>query len=446
MKLFAYQDMDITRAIDEGQKSIFLAYEQALGKTITAVEFAKRLGLKSIIVVAPLSTRRSWEATVKSQIPDAVFYHLEDSMKSFRSGSFTRLKKGEPGWYFIGWEFMRTGAITGNHADLIIADEVHRIQNRESWTRHTLQWISSDYKIALSGTPSANKPEGLFPPMNWLWPERYKSYTHWVKTFWHTLGNRAVPKLDREIIPGGVIRDMPFFIRRLKKDHRGDMPPVLPTIEVSCEMAPLQRKIYNQFQELALVWLGEHPLLAAVPFTQSLRLRQLTLGVPIIVDHQVTFAENAKSSKIDALVEIIEDRSPEETYFVLSPSARFIPVVISRLRKAGITAEAYTGKTEQKERERLLREFGGSFRVLVAGIAAVAEGLDGLQHKCSNGVWLSKHVNALLNTQAGERLDRPGQLESVQWWNLIAPDTIDEGTEDRLRAIGNKLSDLYDPR
>ena len=74
----------------------------------------------------------------------------------------------------------------------------------------------------------------------------------------------------------------------------------------------------------------------------------------------------------------------------------------------------------------------------------MAEGLDGLQYKCSNGVWLSKHVNAMLNAQAGERLDRPGQTDSVQWWQLMAPGTVDEDTEERLQEIGKKLADLYD--
>ena len=445
MDLFSYQESDVARAVRDGHKSIFLAYEQALGKTLAAVDFAPRVGVETVVVIGPLNTRRSWEKTVREQIPDAPFFYLENTKASLERGVFTNLRDQVPGWYFIGWEFMRTGAITGQYADMLIADEVHRIQNfGKAWTSHVIRFIGSEYKVALSGTPAANRPEGLYSPMNWLWPERYPSYNLWVRKFWLTIGNRAVVKLDREVSPGAVIRDMPFFVRRLKRDHRGDMPPVLRTIEVACEMTPAQRKVYKQFHDRALAWLGEHPVAAFIPFTQNLRLRQLTLGVPIVVDGEVTFAENSKSSKVDALIEIISDGSPQETYFVLSPSARFIPVVVSRLRKAGITAEAFTGATKQKERDRLVDELGATYRVLVAGIAAVAEGLDGLQYKCSNGVWLSKHVNAMLNTQAGERLDRPGQTESVQWWQLMAPGTVDEDTEDRLQEIGTKLADLYD--
>jgi len=444
IKLFDYQEEDVSRAIAEGHKSIFLAYEQALGKTVTAVEFAKRVGVETVVVIGPLSTRRSWEKTVKEMIPDAEFYYLENNKKAHDRGTFLRLAEKAPGWYFIGWEFMRTGAITGKYADMVIADEVHRIQNYgKSMTSQTIRWIDSEYKVALSGTPAANRPEGLFSPMNWLWPKRYRSYHKWIEMFWRTMRDGAVIKLVRELTPGGVVADMPFFVRRLKKNHRGDMPPVMPDIEVSTPMTAAQRKIYKQFDELSLAWVGDTPVPTSNTLVQDLRLKQLTLGVPTVIDGEVTFALDCKSTKIEALIEILKD-NPDSTFFVLSPSRPFVDVVVHRLNKAKISAEAYTGDTSQKRRDVLVETLGTDYRVLVATIPTVAEGLDGLQFVCSRGVWLSKHANAMLNTQAGERLDRPGQTESVQWINMIAPDSKDENTEERLYEIAADLSALYD--
>lgn len=443
-KLFDYQEEDVARAIDGGHKSIFLAYEQALGKTITAVEFARRVGVETIVIIGPLNTRRSWEKTVKAQIPDAPFYYVENKPAAHKAGVFTKLASKQPGWYFIGWEFMRTGAITGSYADMVIADEVHRIQNYgKSMTSQTIRWVDSEYKVALSGTPSANRPEGLFSPMNWLWPERYRSYHKWIEKFWRTLRDGSIIKLVRELTPGGVTNDMPFFVRRLKKDHRGDLPPVMPDIEMSTPMTPAQWKIYNQFADLSLAWIDGVPQSAAHTLVQDLRLKQITLGVPSVVDGEVTFADNCKSPKLDALVELLKD-NPEDTFFVLSPSRPFVSVVVNRLNKLGIKARAFVGDTKQTERDELVTTFGDDYRVLVATIPTVAEGLDGLQHKCSRGVWLSKHSNAMLNSQAGERLDRPGQTEPVQWWNMVAPDTKDVDTEERLYEIGDTLAELYD--
>jgi SNF2 family DNA or RNA helicase len=278
--------------------------------------------------------------------------------------------------------------------------------------------------------------------MNWLWPKRYKSYYKWIEKFWRTLRDGAVIKLVRELEPGGVTRDMPFFVRRMKKDHRGDLPPVMPDIEISTPMTPAQRKIYDQFDKLSLAWVGDTPVPAAHTLVQDLRKKQLTLGVPIVIDGEVTFAENCKSSKLDALIELLKDN--DGTFFVLSPSRPFVDVVVARLNKAGIRAEAFVGDTKQKRRDELVETLGDEYRVLVATIPTVAEGLDGLQYKCSRGVWLSKHANAMLNAQAGERLDRPGQTEPVQWWNMVAPDSADEDTEDRLEEIADGLAELYD--
>ena len=445
IKLFDYQEEDVSRAIREGHKSIFLAYEQALGKTIAAVEFARRTGVETVVVIAPVNTRRSWEKTVKEMIPDAEFYYLENTPAAHKRGTFVRLAEKAPGWYFIGWEMMRSGAITGSYADMVIADEVHRIQNfGKSLTSKTIRWIDSEYKVALSGTPAANRPEGLFSPMNWLWPERYKSYYNWIDKFWRTIRDGAVIKLVRELTPGGIVADMPFFVRRRKADHRGDLPPVLPPIDIICEMTPAQRKIYKQWDKLALAWIGDTPIAASNSLVNDLRLRQITLGVPVVVDGEVTFAENTKSSKLDALIALIKDGGDDETWFVLCPSKPFVEVAVPRLNKAGIKSAAFTGDTKKKDRDTLVETLGQEFRVIVATTPTVAEGLDGLQHVCSSGVVLAKHANWMLNVQAGERLDRPGQTMPVQWYNFISPDTRDEQAELNFGETSETLAELYD--
>lgn len=446
MQLFSYQQEDIDRVIAEGHKSVYFAYEPALGKTLTAVALAHRWEAGSKVVVAPRNTLRGWERTILDQDPDAKIYRLENTTKGHKAGGFLRLAEGATAWYLITWELMRTGVITGSQPDLIIADEVHRIQNYgRSLTSNTFRYFTSEYKIALSGTPAGNRPEGLFSPINWLWPKRYKSYHKWIENFWRTIRNGSIIQLVRELVPGGVVADLPCFVRRRKADHRGDLPPVLPDIELTAPMTRAQRKIYKQFEDAALAWLGDHPVAASIPLVMDLRMRQVTLGEPIVnEDGKVDFDLNCKSAKIEELITLIKDNPEDETFFVLSPSAAFIPVVVHRLNEAGIKAEAYFGDTKQKERDRLVDELGHTYRVLVAGIAAVAEGLDGLQHKCSTGVWLAKHSNAMLNTQARERLDRPGQKDSVQWYNLIAPDTKDEATEERLDDIAQSLASMID--
>lgn len=446
--LYDWQEEDVCKALEHD--SWFIAYEMGLGKTVVAVEWAKRKGVQTAIVVCPLNTRRSWEATIKEQMPGTDVYWLENTPKHVSAFGF--LKVDKPGWYLIGWEMMRGGAITGKSADLIIADETHKQANYgRSNQAIFIREIESKYKLALSGTPAANKPEGIFGTINWLWPKRYKSYWNWVEKFWRVKRNGNTFDLIRELHPGAIIADIPMFTRRLRKDHRDDMPAVLPEIPIMVELSAAQRKLYARLEEEAGAWLDEDNFMStAIPLVQDIRLRQIALAVPTMVKNkdgldEVTFKPNAGSSKIDALIEVLKSPSTgEESFLVLTHSAKVIPTVVHKLEKAGIKARGFSGDTKTEERDWLLDNLGGEYRVLVAGIAAIGEGTDGLQYKCHNMFWLSKHPNWLLNKQASMRLDRPGQTEPINQWYTYAEHTVDVTSLERLDEIEENLEAMLD--
>jgi hypothetical protein len=444
--LLAWQEEDVTKALEHN--SWFNTYEMSLGKTLTTVEWARRKGAETILVVCPLNTRHSWESTIKGQIPDAYVRRIGSGPEDITS--MLDIRDNKPGWYLISWEMMRQGAVVEDTFDLIVADETHKQANYgKSDQARMIRKINSKYKIALSGTPSANRPDGIFSTLNWLWPEQYKSMWNWVDTYWIQRRNGAVVDLIREINPGQIIRDIPMFTRRLRKDHMEDMKGVAEPIIVDVALTAAQRKIYDQFDDLALAWIGDTPVGTPYPLTQDIRLKQVALGNPTVVKDEygqpvVTFKLDAKSSKIEALLEIIKDQPEEETFLVLVHSAKFVPTVVHQLRKKGIMAEGFAGNLKESERERILTEFGTTFRVMVAGIAKIGEGTDGLQYVCHNMIWMSKHANALLNTQAGARLDRPGQKELINVWEIRAINTRDWATEERLSEIKYSLDTMID--
>lgn len=436
--LYLWQEADVQKAMSHD--SWFNAYEMGLGKTLVSVEWAKRKGVDTAVVVCPLNTFDSWTREIESQYPGMPVRPLLNEKPYV--GNFARLNKGERGFYLIGWEMMRTGALTGVTADLVIADETHKQANYgKSLQSILIRYVNSKYKLALSGTPAANKPEGIFATLNWLWPKQYSSLWKWVDQYWRTIRSGAVIELVRELTPGGVIKDIPMFTRRLRKDHRDDMPAKLPEIGIPVRLTPAQQKLYDRLLGEAGVWLDDENFMStSVSLVQDLRLREICLAVPTMIDDQVTFKDNAKSAKIDALLEVLTQSDLEEqTFLVLTHSAKIVPIVVEKLRKKGITAQGFTGESKAD-----LKEFGSTYQVLVAGIAAIGEGTDGLQYKCHNMFWLSKHPNALLNTQASARLDRPGQTDSVNVWYAYAEGTRDEDSLERLREIDENLKDMID--
>jgi superfamily II DNA or RNA helicase len=439
--LHDWQQAVVDRAVEHDAAAIF--WEMSLGKTITSVVLANTWGTKTNVVVLPINTRTSWEREILDQDPSATIYRLGTAKAKDELG-FGALNENKPGWYLISWELMRTGALTGAYADLVIADETHRQANMKSLQSQMLKHIKSGKRIALSGTPAGNKPEQLYSTLFWLWPEKYKSYTRWVDDFWLTRRNGAIIDFVREIVPGSVVKDIPMFSRELTRDHRDDMPDVLDPITTMVELTPTQRKIYNKLEADSGVWVGENIMLTGYPFTKDMRLRQIACAVPIVNDDwSVDFDLKAKSSKVDRMLDIMKD-VPGETFFIVTHSAKFVPVIVAQLKAKGIRARGFTGASTPDERDDMLTNFGKTFDVLVAGIAAIAEGTDGLQYVCHNMIWASKHPIAYLNTQIEFRLNRPGQTEAIRSWVIEAEDTVDQKANARLEEIEGNLAAVID--
>lgn len=127
--------------------------------------------------------------------------------------------------------------------------------------------------------------------------------------------------------------------------------------------------------------------------------------------------------KIGMVKEIIEDLPDDAPVMIFTHSAKF---AVLCARKLGTKARAWYGGTSQAKRQELKETFGTDYRILVAVVAAIGEGTDGLQQRAHHEIWLSQAEDAMLNIQAEGRLNRPGQDKVVQRWYVRSPGTIDE--------------------
>lgn len=444
---YNYQERDIQQIIANNGSGI-VATQVGGGKTLIAIEVAKRLDTTTNFVIAPKGThKRAWEKTIKRQIPDAVVYYLN----STKSGNeaLARLEAGQRGWYMISPEFFRKHHWRGIVPDLAVFDEVHRASNRNSKTSLMLATLKAKRKIAMSGTVAGNKIDGFWGILRWVYPEvAGRSYWNWVDKYCSTEVDFFAGKvITGEVNPGAIIASIPCYIRHLKREQccefhpdgiDNELPPVQTEVR-TVELAPEQKRIYKKLEKDLFVWLGENPLIVEVPVATRVRLRQITLGVPEIgEDGIVTFAEDCKSSKIDEFLQIIGDHPEGEQMLVLTHSQKFAQVVVARLKKSGLTAFEWSGQASQPVRDNALTDFiAGEVQFIVAVISAIGEGTDGLQEAASVVVWLSKDDNRLLNEQAAGRLDRRGQKRSVISYEIIAEDTYDEGQLSNL--VKNQL-------
>ena len=414
----------VEKITSEITKSALNASLMGTGKTLMAVEAALRLNSKTNLIVGPLNTYWGWWDTIQRQTDYASSISKIDSTKSGKE-ALANLTNGVPGWYFVGREYFRRLDWSKIVPDMAMLDECHFAQNRHSKSFHALRTLKAGFKLSMSGTPFGNKFEGAWAVTRWLWPELIpKSFWRWVDDWCYT-GYSPFSKVDilGEKEPGAYARNLPCYVR-LEPNHNLQVVEEIRYVD----LLPAQKKIYQKLEKDLVVWLEDNPLVVEVPIATRVRLRQITLAVPTIADDgEVVFADDAKSTKFEALKEIIED-NPTDQMLILTDSQKYASLVVNRLNAKQKVAFEWSGKANQAQREAAKQAFiKGDCRYIVAVVPAIAEGVDGLQDVCSTIVWLSHSDSNLMNQQVIDRIRRRGQKEVVKIYDIVARDTYDEG-------------------
>lgn len=420
----------VEKIIGEPTMAALNASLMGTGKTLMATETAIRLGSKTVLIVAPLNTYWGWSDTIQRQTEYLVAELRKITSALVGKKALADLASGVPGWYFVGREYFRSKDWSKIQPDLAIIDECHFAQNRNSKSFKAMKTLNPKFRLSMSGTPAGNRFEGFWAVSRWLWPKQIpKSFWAWVYD-WCEL--EYSPFTKHEIVgeknPGEFVASLPCYIR-LEPKHDLEIVEEIRYVD----LLPVQRKIYDKFEKDLVVWLEENPMVAEVPIAARIRLRQITLAVPSITDdNEVVFADDAKSTKFQALQEIIEDH-PDERMLILTDSQKFAKLVADRLNKPHKVAFEWSGTKTQKQREAAKQAFiKGDCRYIVAVIPAIAEGVDGLQDVCSTMVWLSHSDNSLMNQQVFDRIHRRGQKEIVKVFDIVARDTFDDPQRESL--------------
>lgn len=419
---------DILYAFDYGGSLV--AEGMGRGKTLIATEVILQSKARVVLIVAPLGTRSGWVRTLLSQGYEGPIHRIV-SGKTFEP-VVSDLKNGVPGVYIIGIQFFRSNKFDWakfKKIDIAVVDEIHKFSNRQGVGFSKLRKLKPKFRLGMSGTPWGNKIENMWAVTRWIFPDVVpSSFWDWaerylvqeVQKIYVGGKEREVIKFTGEHIEGNYVRSLPSFIRT--PEAHPEIPPVLYD-KLYVELTPLQRRMYDVFEEEAIIWVNENPLIAKIPLVMRVRLRQMTLGsVTVSEDGVVGFPEDMKSSKIDVLKEFLDDNP--ENILIVTDSRRFADVVVKQL---GDSARGWVGGLSEAEQGSLIEEFGVTYKHLVAVASALGEGIDGLQARCNTMVWLSRTEDPVLNAQTEARIARRGQpKDHVVCIDIVAENTMDE--------------------
>ena len=313
---------------------------------------------------------------------------------------------------------------------MVIVDEIHKCRNPQSLQGQALDYLTSYYRLGLSGTPLMSSPEDVYSILKWMGEEAH-CFTDF-KEHYCVLGGYS----GREIMGYknlNELRDrLDKVMLRRKKDEVLDLPPKVKSIEY-VQMPADQLAIYNEVltsirQNIDKIRLMPNPLV------ETIRLRQTT-GYPGILSTKVT-----KSAKLDRMAELVKEAVENgDKCIIFSNWTQVINPAYDMLKKLGYKPALITGEVDDTQAEKARFMTDDTCKVILGTTAAMGTGYTLTAGRTV--IFLDSPWTRAEKDQAEDRAHRIGTTGTVSVVTIVCKDTIDEKIEKIVQGKG-LLSDM----
>jgi len=405
------------------------------GKTIGTLEVIRRWKPANTLIVVPVLQGAgilNWQRTIRDQLE--VTTHIAYGVPATRLAAYKEWAR-RGGICVVGYESMRSDIdnIYDVGADALVADEAHRLVNRNAKTTKAFRQLAgyADKLLLVTATPMVNEADDLWSLFNLIDRKTYSSYWRWVHQHCTTNVTDFGGKLQRPVelvkglLPGAdeQIRAQlePVLMQRPISELLPDIST--PTEEIlAVELSPQERRHYQELKRKYVTELDGEQIIALNEVSKITRLRQLTS------DWSSVFAEVGAGAKVLAAAELVGDIS--EQVVVMCAFQATCDRLVEQLTQRKVPAVAYHGGTERSP--QALEDFiQGKTRVLVGTLGSLGESVDGLQ-VARILVLVDRPWNPKGYDQAVGRVRRSGQENDVVVYHVVAHETIDERVAEAL--------------
>lgn len=438
LRNYQLQGLKWLNFLDDFNFGACLADDMGLGKTIQIISFilVQRSKQKhnTNLVVVPTSLLFNWQAEVSKFAP---------SIKLFVHYGTNRVKDSKD---FDQYEIILTtygvmlsdiNMLKAYRFNYIFLDESQAIKNPDSQRYKAARLLQSRNKIVLTGTPVENNTFDIYGQLSFACPGLLGN-KQFFKDIYATpidrfQNSKRATELQRKISP--------FILRRTKKEIAKELPEKTEMV-IFCEMGTEQRTVYNAYEKELRDYLNDkteddlaknsmHIL------TGLTKLRQIC-NSPSLVKGDEHLGD--ASSKIETLVEHIENKSPEHKILVFSQFVSMLDLIKAELSKRNINFEYLTGQTRNRAASVNAFQENKEVRVFLISLKAGGTGLNLTE---ADYVYIvDPWWNPAVENQAIDRCYRIGQEKKVIAVRLICPDTIEEKImklQDTKRKLVNDL-------
>ena len=445
-----------------GYHGVLLADEMGLGKTMQAFGFLAALknsrqgqDLDSVLIVAPVSLLRNWEAEYdKFLAPDlfdgivalygsevkkyrarnadgslAVYRFQDEDLKDAAKIGFNQYQLTKNKIILTTYETLRDLQISFGEVSwsVMIIDEAQKIKNPGTRVSEAVRAMNYDFGLALTGTPVENSWNDLWTIMDFVQPHKLKPLKEFNNQYQKPL--EKVKDNPEEVTKlGNQLRKEldPCFIRRLKDEVQLPLPQK-NILKFKDPMPDLQRKLYGEVVRAARGEDGtKESMLKVIGQLRDISLCP-NLGVYNekaynSIEPERFFATSARLLRVKQILDEVRDRQEKAILFVESRKLQLLlETFLEKMYKVYVPAPI-NGTTEASERQRIVDRFNQAegFQILLLSPLAAGVGLNitGANHV----IHLSRCWNPAREDQATDRAYRIGQKKDVTVYIPMAYD------------------------
>ena len=428
--LFQHQ-AEVVGLVAAGERSIYLADEQGLGKTAAATIAAVAADAQHVVIVAPAVTKIGWQREIESWVPDA---HVQ-VLAGRKAGPI------DPSARFVVVNYEVANAwqaeLKAWGADALIIDEAHYIKDSTTARSKAVAEISdglrgpNPLRIAMSGTPIPNRPIQLAHPLSvlgkldamggfWGYAKRYAD-AHEDRYSWNLTGASNLDELHTKLLEHGMVRRRKSDVLDLPSRTVADVPVALEkdgarTVKAAQDklIGSLQTAVETKHPNTAPTKAQVRAVVGAAlsssdspAFSQLAALRQATglAKVPLVTERVQSLVEQG-----EPVVVFVHHKSVQAE--LMAALSEHHPVQI-------------TGGQDATARQAAIDAFqSGGASVAVCSTQAAGVGIT-LNH-ASQVVLGELPWTAAAQDQAIDRVHRIGQDRPVTAWRVLAAGTLDE--------------------
>ena len=387
--------------------------------------------LPASLVVAPTSLLHNWQNELRKFAPD---------LKTCIHAGNKRRQPDDINDYFNEYQVIITSyGIMRSDCDYLanypfyylILDESQFIKNPDSISYHAVKSLSSDHRLALTGTPVENSLIDLWAQFNFINPDMLGDLLSYRKNYI----DRIVRDKDKRAEANLLRMIQPFILRRTKEEVTPELPPLTQEI-VYCDMTEEQEKIYsseknsirNKMLENKESFLNNN----IIALQSLLRLRFLSIHPALALPEYA-----GDSGKFDQILLYFESiKTAGHKVLIFSSFVKYIRLLATAFEERDWKYALLTGQTANRQEE--IARFNENPDIHAFFISLKAGGT-GLNLTAADYVFIvDPWWNPAAEMQALSRAHRIGQDKQVMVYRFISSDSIEE----KIIELQNKKTQL----